>query len=140
MLRFPTDSEYEYNVQAQITALREYEATKPGRGIPDKASDRLLLATWNIANLGWPAQDRRAKDLMVIAELISWFDLVVVQKVNDDLSGLRGSHAAEQPFSLERKNRVGLLTPERSHNSDRSSGCLSESQSSSESPFWLSAW
>ena len=82
--------EYEYNVQAQINALREYEATKPGRGIPDKASDRLLLATWNIANLGRPAQDRRAKDFMVIAELISWFDLVAVQEVNDDLSGLRG--------------------------------------------------
>lgn len=43
-------------MQAQINALREYEATKPGRGIPDKASDRLLLATWNIANLGRPAQ------------------------------------------------------------------------------------
>lgn len=58
---FPEPSfEYEYNVQAQINALREYEATKPGRDIPDKAPNRLLIATWNIANLGRPKQDRRA--------------------------------------------------------------------------------
>jgi hypothetical protein len=88
---FPRPSfEYDYSVQAQINALREYEATKPGRDIPDKAADRLLIATWNIANLGRPGQDRRPKDFMLIAELISWFDLVAVQEVNDDLSGLRG--------------------------------------------------
>lgn len=78
---FPKPSfEYDYNVQAQINALREYEAGKPGRDIPDKAADRLLIGTWNIANLGRPEQDRRPKDFMLIAELISWFDLVACRK------------------------------------------------------------
>src|SRR6266545_99830 len=54
---FPKPSfEYDYNVQAQLNALREYEATQPGRDIPDRAADRLLIATWNIANLGRPEQ------------------------------------------------------------------------------------
>jgi triphosphoribosyl-dephospho-CoA synthetase len=47
-------------VDAQIAALREYEQTKPGRTIPPKATDRILIATWNIANLG--VQERRDKD------------------------------------------------------------------------------
>lgn len=79
---------YNYNVDAQINALRTYEQTKAGRGIPDKAADRLLVATWNIANLG--VQDRRDKDHRILAELISWFDLIALQEVNDDLTGLRG--------------------------------------------------
>ena len=57
---------YDYHVSAQIDALREYRETKPGRAIPDKTADRLLLATWNIANLG--EQQRRDRDHRVIAE------------------------------------------------------------------------
>jgi hypothetical protein len=79
---------YPYQVGAQVQALRTYRDTKPGRAIPKKAADRLLLATWNIANLG--AQDRRDDDYRLLAEMISWFDLVAVQEVRDDLSGLRG--------------------------------------------------
>ena len=88
---FPKPSfTYDYEPEAQIKALRKYEATKPGRDVPDKAADRLLIATWNVANLGRPGQEREARDFVVIAELMSWFDLVAVQEVNDDLSGLRG--------------------------------------------------
>lgn len=43
---------YNYQVESQINALREYEQTKEGRAIPDKAPGRLLIASWNIANLG----------------------------------------------------------------------------------------
>jgi len=67
--------------------LRDYEQTKPGRNIPNKAPDRLLVASWNVANLG--LQERRDKDYQIIAEMISWFDLVAIQETNDDLSGLR---------------------------------------------------
>ncbi len=50
---FPQPSfDYAYDAGAQIDALRTYRDTAPGRQIPAKASDRLLLATWNIANLG----------------------------------------------------------------------------------------
>ena len=65
---------------------------RTGRAIPAKAVDRLLLATWNIANLG--VQDRAAREYQLIAEMIGWFDLIAVQEVNDNLVGLRGILAA----------------------------------------------
>jgi hypothetical protein len=83
--------EYEYDAQAQVAALRQYEATHPGRDIPSKTANRLLLATWNVANLGHPEQQRREKDFQLIAELVGWFDLVALQEVNDSLVGLRGA-------------------------------------------------
>lgn len=79
--------DFDYQVDAEVVALRSYRDTKPGRTIPAKADDRLLLATWNIANLG--AQERRDQDYRLLAELISWFDLVAVQEVNDNLNGIR---------------------------------------------------
>jgi endonuclease/exonuclease/phosphatase family metal-dependent hydrolase len=79
---------YNYRLDSQLAALRRYRDEKPGREIPDKADDRLLLATWNVANLG--LQERRASDYRLIVEIISWFDLIVLQEVNDDLSGLFG--------------------------------------------------
>ncbi len=47
----------------------------------------MLLASWNIANLG--VQQRRTQDYRLIAELISWFDLTAIQEVNDNVNGLR---------------------------------------------------
>jgi endonuclease/exonuclease/phosphatase family metal-dependent hydrolase len=84
--RFP----YEYDVGREIAALRAYRRQKPGRQIPRKSSDRLLLATWNIANLG--VQDRLDDDYALIAELVTWFDLVAVQEVNDNLRGIDAIH------------------------------------------------
>lgn len=89
---FPKPSfTYNYRPSSQVDALRRYRDTKPGRGIPQKAADRLLLATWNIANLG--VQDRSEGDDLLIAEILSWFDLVAIQEVNDNLAGLRGVQA-----------------------------------------------
>jgi endonuclease/exonuclease/phosphatase family metal-dependent hydrolase len=77
---------YSYNLNSQIEALRHYRRHREGRAIPRKSSDRLLLATWNVANLG--AQERRDKDYRLIAELIKWFDMTALQEVKDDLTGL----------------------------------------------------
>lgn len=77
---------YDYRLASQLAALRRYRDEAPGRQIPAKAADRLLLATWNVANLG--VQERRPSDHGLIAEIIAWFDLVALQEVNDDLSGL----------------------------------------------------
>jgi endonuclease/exonuclease/phosphatase family metal-dependent hydrolase len=86
---FPKPSfNYEYDVAAQITALREWRDTQPGRAVPDKAANRLLLATWNVANLG--VQDRRDQDYRLIAEILAWFDIIALEEVNDNLTGLRG--------------------------------------------------
>jgi hypothetical protein len=84
---------YDYDVDAELKALREYprQPGKEDRAIAAKSKDRLLLATWNIANLG--VQERRESDYALIAEIVSWFDLIAVQETNDDLRGLRGIQA-----------------------------------------------
>ena len=85
---FPKPSfSYNYRLQTQLAALRRYRETQPGRAVPDKAADRLLVATWNVANLG--VQKRSEADYKLIAEIITWFDLVALQEVNDNLAGLR---------------------------------------------------
>jgi len=78
---------YVVNVAKERNHLRSYRDSKPGRAIPTKKTNKLLLATWNIANLG--LQVRNAEHYKIIAEIISWFDLVAVQEVNDNLEGLR---------------------------------------------------
>ncbi len=70
-------------MEVELRALRDH---KKLRDVPAKRRDRLLLATWNIANFG--LQKRRDKDHRLIAEILGWFDLVAVQEVADDLSGL----------------------------------------------------
>jgi endonuclease/exonuclease/phosphatase family metal-dependent hydrolase len=77
---------YNYDLHTEKAALRRWRDTKPGRAIPARSDNRLLVATWNIANLG--AQKRRANDHALLAEVISWFDLVAVQEVKDDRRGL----------------------------------------------------
>jgi endonuclease/exonuclease/phosphatase family metal-dependent hydrolase len=79
---------YDYRLEDEITALKVYRDEREGRAIPSKSSERLLVATWNVANLG--VQERRATDYRLIAEIVSWFDLMALQEVNDDITGLRG--------------------------------------------------
>jgi endonuclease/exonuclease/phosphatase family metal-dependent hydrolase len=85
--------EYPYDIAAEIRALRNYpkQPGKEDRAIPVKSADHLLLASWNIANLG--VQERRDEDYRLIAEIVSWFDLVAIQETNDNLEGLRGIQA-----------------------------------------------
>jgi len=78
--------EIHFNVDAEKRALRHYRNHKPGRHIPRRSNSWLLLASWNIANLG--AQGRQPRHYALIAEMIQWFDLVAIQEVRDDLSGL----------------------------------------------------
>jgi endonuclease/exonuclease/phosphatase family metal-dependent hydrolase len=81
------DFDHPFTVQSERRALRRYRNTEPGRAIPRRNNQNLLLASWNIANLG--AQARTPAHAALIAEVISWFDLVAIQEVRDDLSGLR---------------------------------------------------
>ena len=75
-----------FNTDAEKRALRHYRDNEEGRRIPRRSNSNLLLASWNIANLG--AQDRQPRHYALIAEIINWFDLVAIQEVRDDLSGL----------------------------------------------------
>ena len=76
-------SDHPYVVETEIGRLR---AKKLERGIPARAGGKVLLATWNIANFG--QQQRRQKDHRLIAEIASWFDMVAVQEVKDNIGGL----------------------------------------------------
>lgn len=75
---------YSFDLQKEKKALRKYRDTKEGRDIPESTTANLRIATWNIANLG--AQDREEDHLKIIAEIISWFDLVAIQEVKENFS------------------------------------------------------
>jgi hypothetical protein len=68
-------SDYDYDLDEELEALRAHRRV---RGIPARQDGRLLIATWNVANFG--VQERREKDLRLIAEMMGWFDLVTVQE------------------------------------------------------------
>lgn len=80
----PENPPFAYNLATERQALL---ATKAFRGIPQKAPNKLLAGTWNLTNFG--DQNRTDDDLALMAEIISWFDLVAIQEVADDLSQLR---------------------------------------------------
>jgi endonuclease/exonuclease/phosphatase family metal-dependent hydrolase len=80
------DPPYEFDLDAEVDALRGWRE-EDGRLIPARDAEHVLLATWNIANLG--VQERRDKDFDLIGEILGWFDIVALQEVNDDSSHLR---------------------------------------------------
>ena len=88
MASFPRPPELEAHpfvpdVDTEIAALREH---RQARGVPERAPDRLLLATWNVAN--FDIQHREPAHFDLIAEMVSWFDIVALQEIRDDLTGL----------------------------------------------------
>lgn len=93
MPTFPKPSfPFAFDAKQEIAALRKHKAA---RGIPAKAPGALLLATWNLANLG--AQDREERHYRLIAEILSWFDLIAIQECREDLTGLRAIQKALGP-------------------------------------------
>lgn len=75
---------YDFNLLQEVQALNRH---KKRRGVPAKSEDKLLLATWNIANLG--LHKRKDEHYVLLAEMLSWFDIIAIQEVNDNLTGLR---------------------------------------------------
>lgn len=80
---------YNFSVKDQIDLLL---AHKEKRHIPAKSKTKLLIASWNIANLG--LHKRWTIHAALIAEIIDWFDLIAIQEVNVNLEGLRQIEAA----------------------------------------------
>jgi endonuclease/exonuclease/phosphatase family metal-dependent hydrolase len=78
------DADFPVDPAAEIKALRAHAKT---RGLPKRTAETLLLATWNMANLG--LQKRGDADYALLAEVVRWFDIVAVQETNDNLEGLR---------------------------------------------------
>lgn len=75
---------FAYNLSTERQALL---STKAHRNIPDKSTGTMLTATWNLTNFG--VQARTDNDLALMAEIISWFDLIAIQEIADDLTDLR---------------------------------------------------
>ena len=70
-----------YSLASEKRALNRWFSE---RNVPEKDDGKLLLASWNIANLG--EQKRYEKDLKLIAHLLSRFDLIAVQEIKDNLN------------------------------------------------------
>ncbi len=74
-------------VGEEVQRLRDWRDDEPGRSIPARADGRLIVGSWNIANLG--GQEHERPHYRLIAEIVSWFDICAIQEVKDDLTGLR---------------------------------------------------
>jgi endonuclease/exonuclease/phosphatase family metal-dependent hydrolase len=83
----PHDQENPVFTYSLATERQALLTTKTLRVVPDKAENKLLAATWNLTNFG--IQDRLDNDFALMAEVISWFDLVAIQEIADDLAHLR---------------------------------------------------
>lgn len=73
-----------YSLAKERQALQDHKVI---RGIPDRSHNTLLAATWNLTNFG--VQERTDDDLFLMAEIISWFDMVALQEIADSLEDLR---------------------------------------------------
>lgn len=99
---------YNFDVNTEIQNLKTH---KSKRHIPEKTSDKLLIATWNVANLG--LQKRWNEHYKLIAEIISWFDVIAIQEANDNLEGLNN-------IELELPNHYDLIFSDAGGNNERS--------------------
>ncbi len=79
--------QYSYNVANEIAHLRQHKQT---RAIPARTQNRLLIATWNIANFG--VQERTGDDRRLISEIASWFDIFAVQETHENYGDLADVH------------------------------------------------
>lgn len=88
MPSFPKPSiTYAVDLNKEIDALHTYMKSKPELKIPASSGKTLRIATWNIANLG--EQDREDAHLKLIAEIISWFDIIAVQETKENAEHFR---------------------------------------------------
>ena len=88
MPSFPKpDFDYKVSLAKEIKALRTYRDKEPGMQIPASKPTNLRIATWNVANFG--EQDRQKEHLQMIAEIISWFDIIAIQEIKDNSEHFR---------------------------------------------------
>jgi endonuclease/exonuclease/phosphatase family metal-dependent hydrolase len=107
----PEDQGYTFNVSSEKRKLA-YHFNK--RGIPNKESNKLLIATWNLTNFG--AQKRTSDHLQIMAYVMSQFDVIAVQEVADDLtqfnellSYMKGNYKASFSDIAGNSERLGFV-------------------------------
>jgi endonuclease/exonuclease/phosphatase family metal-dependent hydrolase len=75
---------YAIDLPAELARLSQHHRV---REVPPRSGRHLLLATWNIANLG--EQDRAPEAYALLAAVMARFDVVAVQETKRNLVGLR---------------------------------------------------
>lgn len=65
---------------AKETAALDAHFTK--RNVPERIAGRLLIASWNVANMG--AQGRTKAALRTIAHILKRFELIALQELNEE--------------------------------------------------------
>jgi endonuclease/exonuclease/phosphatase family metal-dependent hydrolase len=102
------------NLSKEIKALRTYRDSAPDIIIPSATNKNLRIATWNIANLG--AQERQEAHLKIIAEILSWFDIISVQEIKEnsgDFQKIVGIMGKEYSFVFSdeggNNERIGFI-------------------------------
>ncbi len=111
MPSFPKPAfEYIVGIDKEIKALRSYKKSKPSLAIPAGTNQNLLLATWNIANFG--DQHRETPHIKMLAEIVSWFDLVAIQEIKNN-----SGHFMQLVGMLG--NRFGYIFSDASGNNER---------------------
>lgn len=78
--------DFTYDLDKELLSLRQHQVH---RGIPEKRPDNMLLASWNLCNLGDVNQQRQTSDLALMAEILRPFDLIAVQEIKDDFRQFR---------------------------------------------------
>ncbi|MBT3305729.1 MAG: hypothetical protein HN377_04530, partial [Alphaproteobacteria bacterium] len=78
--------EHDYVIDSELRHIRDHHLE---RGVPSRTPENLLIASWNLCNLGDTAQQRSAADLMLMAEVLKPFDLIAVQEIKDDFRQFR---------------------------------------------------
>ncbi len=75
------------NLEPDIAAgLKELQTRIAKAKLPESSLDKTLkIATWNIREFGNPARPRLKKSLYYIAEIMSWFDLIGVVELRDNV-------------------------------------------------------
>ncbi|MHC4558230.1 MAG: endonuclease/exonuclease/phosphatase family protein [Planctomycetota bacterium] len=79
--------DFDYDIDLELQRIRAHQLH---RGIPERRHDNMLLASWNLCNLGDAAQPRSVNDMLVMAEMLRPFDLIAVQEIKDDYNQFRG--------------------------------------------------
>lgn len=82
------DPAFDYNPTVEINRLRSHRdavasSVAESRKIPEPSNGHVVIGSWNIANLG--VHKRRIEDLKVITEILSWFEIVAIQEIADNL-------------------------------------------------------
>jgi len=77
------DFDFDFNLREELSVLDNH---KGHREIPDIEDDKLLIATWNLTNFG--LQNREDQHLTIMARICSYFDIVAIQEIADDLGHL----------------------------------------------------